>query len=70
MHPDPITPFELPDLRRLLVSGSHRARRLADGCIEIVPTDSTSDAPSYSLRTLEADDLPELAPPRRRRRPW
>jgi hypothetical protein len=67
----PVTPFELPDLRRMVVSGRYFARRLSSGRIELVPSDPSAGLPTYAVEQVQQDerlDLSAWVQPRRRRR--
>ena len=43
-HADEVTPFEVPDLRKLLATGRYRAARVGRGRIELSPTDAGVEA--------------------------
>ena len=68
MAVDVVTPFEIPELRRLLVSGRYVGRRIDHERIELSPADPSADGPRYVLAVHLDNVLPEFAPRCRSRR--
>lgn len=68
----PITPFEVPDLRRLVTSGQYFARKLSTGRIELVPANDSAGLPIITIDqradTRRLEQWYAHSPSRRRRR--